>query len=534
MDRSVFNILPNYISSLKPKFGVFYICPSGTSGYASAAKGYIYDLIQKNITVKTKTIDLGDSSNIEHTEFDEYIDSHDRSTAYSYDTVVIHTTPNLWDLLLPRTNNRYVIGRTVWEFEKLPNDLVTCINKSKVDIVSVPTQWNKDIFEKNGVTKPVIVEPHVNVTFPYKKKSLGEIVSKFGIVFSERDVTDLNFSECYKFYTIGQFIPRKGIEETIEAYCKTFISTDDVVLIVKTFGQNYSTEQIDWCESKIQSIINRYKSDAGHAPIVYLKEQVSYDIVQSLHNQCDCYVQLTRTEGFGLGIFEAYNSGKKLIVTNYGGHTEFIKKTYHGLVDYELQRVSEPIFYDVYVDDTYLWAKPSMSHAQTLMKMQYVHSRKQDVEISLVSGFYPRENFDPDPSKNGNISSWTKESCNISVLDPHDVYDYNITLFNHYCENKFVHIKNKEIDLKFDICIGKNTLSFTTTMSDLELKWDKSFCPKELNNTDDHRILGVVIENIFINGRNVDVINPVFKQNMRSNFNGLVKFEAKEIDGKKI
>lgn len=537
MDKSVFNILPTYVGSLRDKSKILYITQSGTSGYANAAKGYIYDLIQKKFSVKIQTVDLDDSRNVEKTEFDEYITSHNQSVGHFYDTVIVHTTPNIWESLLSKEKigtNRYVIGRTVWEFDQLPVELVNCINQSRVNIVSVPTQWNKDTFEKSGVIKPIVVEPHIHVTFPYKNKDLRQIISSFGEVFFDGDINSIDFKQSYKFYTIGQFITRKGIEETIESFCKTFIRTDNVILIVKTFGKNYSNEQIEICRNKIQTIIKNHRSDAGHAPIVYLKDQLSYDVIQSLHDQCDCYIQLTRTEGFGLGIFEAYNRGKKVIVTNYGGHTEFIPKTYHGLVDYELQNVTDPIFYNIHLNNTYKWAKPSITHAQTLMKLQYVHSRKHDVEISLVSGFYPRENFNVDPSKNGNVSSWTKESCHISVLDPYNQYTYSITLFNHYGENKYVCVKNEEIDIKFDISHGQNNITFTTTLPEVKLTWHKSFCPRELTNTDDHRILGAIIENIFVNGRNVNIINHVFKQNMKSNFSGLVRFEPKEIEGKKV
>ena len=63
-----------------------------------------------------------------------------------------------------------IIGRTVWEFEKLLPEWVNCINNSQVDFVSVPTEWNKDSFIKSGVKKPIIVE---------LKEIYGEIVATY-------------------------------------------------------------------------------------------------------------------------------------------------------------------------------------------------------------------------------------------------------------------------------------------------------------------------------------------------------------------
>lgn len=77
-----------------------------------------------------------------------------------------------------------------------------------------------------------------------------------------------------------------------------------------------------------------------HPPIVFIKENLTYDEMQSLHDVSDCYVQLTKTEGFGLGIFDAFNKNKSIIVTGYGGHVEFLNKNYLGLIDYELKPIN--------------------------------------------------------------------------------------------------------------------------------------------------------------------------------------------------
>ena len=65
-------------------------------------------------------------------------------------SIIIHSTPDIWqkiieDLKIECTNKR-VIGRTVWEFNKLIPEWVECINTSQVTEVSVPTNWNKISF----------------------------------------------------------------------------------------------------------------------------------------------------------------------------------------------------------------------------------------------------------------------------------------------------------------------------------------------------------------------------------------------------
>ena len=68
-------------------------------------------------------------------------------------------------------------------------------------------------------------------------------------------MTKINATEFYKFYCIGQLIERKGIVETIDAFCNAFTSKDNVVLFIKTFKLNYSKEE----KQKIIDAYNKSK-----------------------------------------------------------------------------------------------------------------------------------------------------------------------------------------------------------------------------------------------------------------------------------
>jgi hypothetical protein len=51
---------------------ILYICQNGTSGYANAAKGYIYDYINKKIPVKTQYFNLDCRLEIQFPKSKEY------------------------------------------------------------------------------------------------------------------------------------------------------------------------------------------------------------------------------------------------------------------------------------------------------------------------------------------------------------------------------------------------------------------------------------------------------------------------------
>lgn len=364
--------------------GILYIGQEGTSGYANACKGYIYNLLKNNINVSWKTISVNNKVYYDTCNYDEYISSI-KNKKIKYDQVIIHSPPNYWKDILSDipTKNKTIIGRTVWEYEVLPSFWIDCINSSSIDIVSVPTEWNKRIFIKNKIIKPIIVEPHVYVNFPYIKSKIKDIIAKSCLIRNNK--SKVNTDNCYKFYTIGEMSERKGIKETVEAFCKSFSYKDNVCLFLKTFKEDYSIKNKKECLIEIKNICKKY----NHADIIYINEELTYDEIKSLHEICDCYVQLTKTEGFGLGIFDAHNSHNKIIVTGYGGHMEYLTGEHVNFIDYTINNLNTFKFN---------WANPDKNHSIELFQKVANHDKystiKQTVDKINVSIFDQHKNVE--------------------------------------------------------------------------------------------------------------------------------------------
>jgi len=354
---------------------VHYISQTGTSGYANASKGYVYDLIKKGINVKWTTFLCDQSLTAETTEFDGYINKYRNNNIpeNEIDTVIIHSTPDIWQKIIEDLNiqceGKTIIGRTVWEFNKLIPEWVDFINTSQVTQVSVPTKWNKKVFEKSGVNKFITIDPHLYVDYPYKSYDLKHILENKSTIIYNGDFNKIDFNSSYKFLTIGQLIPRKGISETVHAFCKTFTDQEGVLLIVKTFRLNYSYEEQLKCLEELMKVL-KDTNNPKHPPIIFIKENLTYDEMQSLHDISDCYVQLTKAEGFGLGIFDSFNKNKSVIVTGHGGQVDFLGSDYAGLVDFELKSINaeNKKFFQFDLDGSYTWAQASIDHACFLMR----------------------------------------------------------------------------------------------------------------------------------------------------------------------
>ena len=480
---------------------ILYICQNGTSGYANAAKGYIYDYIGKKIPVKTQYFNCSDEVN-ENDRFHQYLNSN-TSIDIDYNTIIVHSTPDIWTMVIKNTPNinlegKLVIGRTVWEFEKLLPTWVNAINTGIVDIVSVPTEWNKQCFINSGVIKPVIVEPHIYVDYPHKNVGLTTLFKKSLVVSKDENLSDLNFNKYYKFYCIGQMINRKGIIETIDAFCNTFTSKDKVILFVKTFKLNYSKEEQQKCFLEIVKITDKY----DHALIIYIKENLNYDEIKSLHEIGDCYVHLTKTEGFCLGAFDAFNNDKKVIITGYGGHTEYLGKNYDGLVDYKLNSlaIDESVFFQFKLDNTYQWAIADKKNAIDLLKsahLSYIKQKeifqlnKEDI-VSLSTGWYDLEN-----TPNGKFR-WMSITGELIVSSKND-YDNLILKSTNLFNKKEISISiRKKNDKEFESIFSKtyevdDPILIRIPIKDVEIIQIKSdyFSPFDTGTSEDRRKLSI-------------------------------------------
>lgn len=489
---------------------VHYVSQTGTSGYANAAKGYVYDLIKRGINVKWTTFLCDQSLTVETTDFDGYINKSrvNNISESEIDTVIIHSTPDIWqkiigDLKIDCTNKR-VIGRTVWEFNKLVPEWVDSITSCDVHEVSVPTLWNKKVFIDSDVKKPIVVEPHVFIDFEYKKSNIEHILEKKSTIIYNKDFYKINFDIAYKFYTIGQFIPRKGIEETIAAFCRSFTDNDNVILFVKTFKSNYSLEEQSKCLHEIIKCIKENSVEGNHPPVVFVKENLTYDELQSLHDACNCYIQLTKTEGFGLGIFEAYNKKKEIIVTGYGGHTSYLDSNNYNLVEYKLEGIKD-IYKDFNLfelDENYVWAIPSIENAVKFLQKTYDKFKEvkhiDDNIIILSDGWYDLE-------KNHHTSfRWSSVNSTI-LLKKQDLYD-NLYLIskNQFNKKKIIFSIKKFNSTTFEVVYEKTfnvneNVNVLIPIIDVEMVkiTGDYYSPSDWTNSEDKRKLSLQISDFY-------------------------------------
>src|ERR1035441_2442808 len=344
-----------------PLKGVYYIGQYGTSGYAQAAKGYLYHYFINGIPITWEPLYFDNSHLSDDNLYDIVVKSLINKPIAQHDLVIMHCTPDLWPKLWldnPKVlEGRIVNGYCTWETDRLPKDWVEYMNKY-VNEVWCPSTYNEKAFRESGVVNTIRVVPHIFLPHPLPSPESVRLI----------DITNGNRVEKdghYTFYTIGEMNIRKGIEDTIQSYCNAFEKSDPVRLVLKVHYRNYQLENKKKCEGMLTAELKKYPS---HPPVICLLEPMTTGEILAIHSIGDCYIGLTKAEGFGLTIFDAFNYGKNIITTGYSGQVDFLGKNHPGLVRYKIGPVTGMTEFSLNYTEEQSWAYPDLDHAVELMR----------------------------------------------------------------------------------------------------------------------------------------------------------------------
>ena len=335
---------------LNNKGHIKYVGQSGTSGYASAAKGYLAQYVFDRKLVSWIPLLFDNSKNDKNHYVDALAETTIGVTYNSYDTLIIHSTPDIWRNLLNDhgKNVDNVIGYCTWETNKLPKSWVDYINL--LPEVWVPSTFNRECFINSGVISNVKVVPHI--WHPQ------ELIDKNNITIYDhfRNVIPKN---KYTFYSIGELHFKKGIEDLVKLFDKLNDDYPDTQLILKIHYKDYNVKNKLHCLDTVSKLTNKLGTS-----IYVITDNLTNKDILSIHSFGDCYVSLTKGEGFGLTIFDAFKHKKPVITTGYGGQLDYLTKNYSGLIDYKLDKINnvQPF------NEDQEWAYPDLNHTYELMK----------------------------------------------------------------------------------------------------------------------------------------------------------------------
>lgn len=128
----------------------------------------------------------------------------------------------------------------------------------------------------------------------------------------------------FVFYTVGEFVRRKGFTQLFRAFLAEFGHADPVGLLVKTGLPGHDAEKVRARVQQEVAMVEGTTKAFRHAPVAVVADRLSRDELLGLHQAAHCFVQPSFGEAVGLPARDACFFGKTPVVTAAGGYLEYV------------------------------------------------------------------------------------------------------------------------------------------------------------------------------------------------------------------
>lgn len=242
-----------------------------------------------------------------------------------------------------RNCGRYKIGFTMLEVDGFPADWVRQANA--MDEVWVPSAFNRDGFLRCGLKKPVHVIP-LGVDANYFHPGIKAWPNPAGE---------------FVFLSLFEWGERKEPWLLLKAFNEEFSAREPVRLLCKIMNRDP--------EVRIKEEIRRLRLRESGGKISYLFNlEFEHYQLGALYRSADCFVTVSRGEGWDMPLMEAMACGLPSIATDWGAHQEFVHagNAYPLAVRGTVPAVAKCPYYD-----GFSWADPDPAHLRRLMRQVY-------------------------------------------------------------------------------------------------------------------------------------------------------------------
>jgi len=178
--------------------------------------------------------------------------------------------------------------------------------------------------------------------------------------------------KLYTFFDFDSFMSRKNPMAAIHAFRAAFPrGSEDVSLLIKARGTPSE-----------QSRRELYALALGDTRIQIQDKLLSRSEMSALMEDCNVFVSLHRSEGFGLGCAEALAQGKIVVATDFGGTRDFISAE----TGYPVSFKPVPLTPDDYPGaEGSFWAEPDIEHAACIL--QDIYADPESATARSIVGF---------------------------------------------------------------------------------------------------------------------------------------------------
>jgi glycosyltransferase involved in cell wall biosynthesis len=328
-----------------------------------------------------------------------------------FDVAIFHCIPTQWFDQLEKFKikflNKKLIGYMTCIPHILPELWVKYLNL--MTEIWVPLENVKDTLEKCGVSVPVKVVPYTPTDQPLLEIN-SDLLSTLLSNTRHYGKSSFEYGEQWKvYYIISELNDVCNIKDLIKSYCNAFKESDRVKLIIKTFHKDYSKDNVSYCISQIESVINEFEM---HPEILLMTSDLGTSIVHSIGSH---FVSVKKDE-FSLNEVDAINYGKP-IVSNFGDTTN-CDRVYDDVIElnngfYFLEKKNGNYFRDT--SDNFTIKIGSTKISSVKVKFRNNFSENKVLKIKTSANVEKRITIKPDDCFEASISSKNTKEINFST-----------------------------------------------------------------------------------------------------------------------
>ena len=316
-----------------------------------------------------------------------------------YDIGIHIQLPNEWNTKFARKN----IGISAYVETDICSQ--SWIEKTlAMDLVIVPSSFTKQIVlnsSKDEIQKKTL-DDKISVIAEYYHSDFDKADKEKSV---ELDITLEKVNTEFNYLSIGHLTSedencdRKNLIETLRYFCSQFKDDKKVGLILKTSIGRSTTLDRNKTIEVFSSIIRQIKGDSEYPKVYILHGEMSINELYCLytHKKVNCYLTLTKGEGYGLPLLESARCGLPIIATNWSGHLDFLNNNFLS-VDYNLRLLpKEKIDNNIFVENS-KWAIVKKDSVEKQLKYSYenyeiIKENSRKLKLDVVRNYCRKEIF---------------------------------------------------------------------------------------------------------------------------------------------
>jgi glycosyltransferase involved in cell wall biosynthesis len=357
---------------------ILYIGPyRDFSGAGNAARNYIQALFENGHDICIAPVFYTGDIYPEH-EISSDILPLEQNQLKSYDVIIQHCHP--FDYVF---NSKFDLNIGLYQFNSCSIHPSIISRLKLMDRIIVNSSFNHKVLYNIFPLNNINVVPEL---IDHRLKE-NEYLEYSWLKTSHKPIV---------FYTIGDFVDRKNIQQIIKAFIYLFNHDDNVELVIKTKShhshkqKDLINKELEYNINKIYSTIRKDKKNAKQPKIMI--GQFDYKHILSLHHNSNIFISTSMAENFGYCALEAALFDNYVIVNENSSIAE--------ISDSFIKTQSKPTqtndsytsnFIDNSIKD--FWYETNFDHlCQNMLKAYYMAIAKPKNSYNLTPYYYNNAN----------------------------------------------------------------------------------------------------------------------------------------------